>query len=120
MEETKLGNVQKGIMWTAIVLMIIFIGVCIWSFIQAGKSEPWPPIPQPCPDYWTVTSTGCKASVNNMGSCTASSVLSFANINDCDKYKWATGDTGTGLTSCGKIEWDGITYGYGQYSACDE
>lgn len=112
------GTAQKIILFIAIILLIIIFVVVIWTFVSAHSNTPWPPTSQTCPDYWPEGTPGTCMNTKGLGSCEKISI-DFSNVSACDKYNWSIGSTVSGLTGCGEVQWDGINYGYGQYTPCD-
>jgi hypothetical protein len=110
-----LGNAQITILNISILLLILTVGIIIW-FMKDKKQVVWPPISQPCPDFWKNAGNECASSLLN-GNCETS--INFSNVTLCDKYKWAHGGQVAGLPNCGSVLWDGVSYGYGQ-TPCED
>jgi hypothetical protein len=114
-----LGGAQKIILWIFIILLIVIFGIILWTFVE-GDIESWPPTSQTCPDFWKETPTGC-SNVKNLGSC-GKVTRDFSSATPCDKYNWSIGQTVSTITgtTCGTVQWDGINYGFGKYTPCDD
>jgi hypothetical protein len=126
-----LGNVQYNILLSLFGVFVLFL-ICI-LINYALSSKNWRLPPQKCPDYWVEEEDGTCYNIKGLGTCLYSNTGNFStdnvtlqNINKekyyymdfskveggntaCNKQKWANG--------CG-IEWDGITYGYGNDPPC--
>ena len=110
-------NFQQIILIIAIVLLIISLIVIGLAITNPTGGNPWPPSISTCPDYWiTQNGTSICANVHNLGNelpqCKTAdfSGQQYTGANgNCAKKTWA----GT----C-NVEWDGITYGYGNTNPC--
>jgi len=112
-----LGGAQKIILWIFIILLIVIFGIVLWTFIS-GDIESWPPTSQTCPDYWSETSTGCYNG-KIQGSC-IKKTIDLSSLTPCEKYTWSTGGAVDSIDSCGDVQWDGINYGFGKYTPCED
>lgn len=117
-----INNFQMIVLYTAIIIFIIFmifIGVILYN---QKYSSVFPPIISSCPDYWidqqdenTTTSQGQSIdtlnkqtcyNIKNLGNASCSRIMNFSEdywqgtVGECRKYKWAK--------ECG-LTWDGIT-----------
>ena len=117
-----LGNAQKIILIIAGILLFIILVLITWALIKAKQNAYWPPTSQSCPDYWLQNSSGLCMNTQKSGVCPGATV-DFSGVDACSKYTWSTGSTVSGIsTSCNTansfVPWNGVSYGYGQYTPC--
>ena len=111
--ETSFQQIVLGMAIVFLIIILVFIG---YSLANSKSKGVWPPKIANCPDYWELDPKSTETNIicNNvkkisLDKCGLSKTFLVSDT-PCIKYKWAK--------TCGS-EWDGITYGYGQYKPCD-
>jgi hypothetical protein len=115
---------KKIVLFSALILLIVIL-ILVGVSLSYAKTSVWPPMIPKCPDFWIAQrnsdgETECIDVKNLAKDCTridgeTEGPYTF-NTNfftdDCQRYKWAT-------TTC-KLAWDGISYGYGVKTPCEQ
>jgi hypothetical protein len=105
---------QQIVLAIAIILLILILVFIGYSLSNSKAEKTWPPKIANCPDYWEDDSIDANkvicSNVKNLGASCGASKEFLPSATLCDKYKWAN--------TCG-AQWDGITYGYGEYKPCE-
>jgi hypothetical protein len=115
---------KKIVLFSALILLIVVL-ILVGVSLSYAKTSTWPPMVPKCPDFWIAQrnendETVCVDVKNLAEDCpridgqTEGAYTFNTNYfyDDCARYKWAT-DT------C-KLAWDGISYGYGVKTPCEE
>lgn len=120
-----MDSFQRIVTIIAIINLVICFIVIAVVLLRSKRSEVWPPMVGDCPDYWIDASGNGSQCINvkDLGTCNSNpgpdghSTMDFSvspytgSSGLCGKYLWAN--------ACG-VTWDGITYGNGGTSPCDD